>query len=252
MWDGMILSDSLGMTLECMTLYFFYFSLKNKKKKDYILLAAFSLLFFTVRTNSISLLLVVAVTCLLSLPKEKRRIAAALTVLVVAAVVAALFMVGENAYYGLGKRVDYYRDYYLQGTIVFGRPEYDYQIPAGHKGSILFVFDILKMLLLKAVYYWSIYFKAFSKAHTILCFLTILPTFLFTLFSVICIIRDKVKQLYPFVDGIFSYSFIQIATEVDYDQRYRSPIFLLLIICSAYGVRKLYMMAGRHRNGQIG
>ena len=167
---------------------------------------------------------------------------------VVVAIITALFIVGLNEGFGLKARVDYFRDYYLQGIIVSGRTEYDYKIPAGHEGSVWFLFDVLKMFLLKAVYYWSVYFKAYSKTHIAICFLTILPTFLFTLFSVICIIRDKAKQLYPFVVGIFSYSVLQIATEVDFDQRYRSPIFLLLIICSAYGVKKLYMMVGRRKN----
>ena len=30
-WNGLILSDGLGMTLECMTLYYFYFSFKDRK-----------------------------------------------------------------------------------------------------------------------------------------------------------------------------------------------------------------------------
>ena len=132
---------------------------------------------------------------------------------------------------------------------MLGRPEYDYQIPASHKDSLWFVFDILNMFLKKVIFYWNIYFNTFSKVHIVLCFLTILPTFLFTLFSVVCIVRDKAKQLYPFVAGILSYNLLQSATELDFSNRYRSPVFLLLIICSAYGMRKLYRLAERRKTG---
>lgn len=251
MWDGRILSDSLGMTLECMTLYFFYMGMRDKKRRDYILFAVSAVLFFMTRTNSISLLIVLLGTVFLALPKKKRRVIGTFIALILVIAAAGLFIVGDNEAHGLGSRVEYFRDYYLQGNIVSGRPEYSYKVPAGHVDSPLFLWDIVLMILLKAIYYWSIYFKGYSMVHILICFVTILPTFLLTLFSIICIIKDKVKQLYPFVAGIASYSFIQICTEVDFDMRYRAPIFLLCMICSGYGVKKLCLLMRDYRNEKI-
>lgn len=237
MWDGRILSDSLGMTMECMTLYFFFMVLRKRKKKDYVLFIVFAVLFFMTRTNSISLLVILAITMLMRIPGKKKWIVCGV---ILAIVIGGLLIAGSGEYYGIGTQAQKFADYFRQGEIVYGRPEYNYHIPEGHIGSPLFILDIILMLLLKAKYYWSIYFGGYSTVHIALCIVTILPIFLLTLFSAVCILRDKQKQLYPFVAGIISYSFFQICTEVDFDQRYRAPIFLLCIICSAYGIKKIY------------
>lgn len=237
MWDGRILSDSLGMTLECMTLYFFYTGMKNRQKRDYTLFVIWAVLFFMTRTNSVSLLIVLTAAILLKIPGKTKWI---IFGVIVAAILAGLFIAGENVNLGLGARAENFASYYRKGEIVHGRPEYDYHIPEDHIGSLLFILDIVIMIILKAKYYWSIYFSDYSMTHIVICLVTILPIFLITLFSVIQIIKDRQKQLYPFVIGIVSYSFIQICTEVDFDLRYRAPVFLLCIICSGYGLKKLY------------
>lgn len=238
MWDGRILSDSLGMTLECMTLYFFYIAMQNRKKKDYIWFSVFAFLFFTTRTNSISLIIILVIAALVKIPGKAKWIVCGAAAVII---LAGLIVAGGNGYYGIGTQMGKFVNYFRQGEIVHGRPEYDYLIPEGHIGTPLFILDILLMVLLKAKYYWSIYFNGYSTVHIALCIVTILPIFLLTLFSAVCIIRDKQKQLYPFVVGIVSYSFFQICTEIDFDQRYRTPIFLLCIICSAYGMKKIYL-----------
>ena len=238
MWDGRILSDSLGMTLECMTLYFFYKGMRDKKQKDFIWFIVFAILFFMARTNSISLLIILAIATLIRIPGRAKWIICGSAAVIV---FAGLLVAGGNEHYGIGTQMEKFVDYFRHGEIVYGRPEYNYLISEEHMGTPLFILDIVLMLLLKAKYYWSIYFSGYSTVHIALCIVTILPIFGLTLFSVISIIKDKQKQLYPFVAGIASYSFFQICTEVDFDQRYRAPIFLLCIICSAYGMKRIFL-----------
>lgn len=245
MWDGRILSDSLGMTLECMTLYFFYMGMQNKQKKDLALFIIFACLFFMARTNSISLLIVLTAEVLLTLPGRKKW---AIGGIIAAAVLVGLFVAGGNENLGLGARAQNFASYYQQGEIVHGRPEYNYSIPEGHLGTPLFILDIIFMIILKFKYYWSIYFNDYSMTHIVICLVTILPVFALTLFSVIHIINDRQRQLYPFVVGIVTYCSIQICTEVDFDLRFRAPIFLLCTICSGYGMKKLYsLIRGWHK-----
>lgn len=251
MWDGRILSDSLGMTLECMTLYFFYMALKNKKKKDYVLFVLFSILFVVTRTNAVSLLIVLFAVLFIKMDGRKKWITGVLAAAAVAAVMAGLLLAGKTAAHGMGERLDYYMSYYLQGKIVSGRPEYDYHVPSRHLDSPLFALDIVWMMLLKLKYYWSIYFRGYSAVHIAICITTILPAFIFTLYSVFYIIRDRQKHLYPYIAGIASYCFIQICTEVDFDMRYRAPIFLLCTICCAYGMKKARSGYGSGQHGKV-
>lgn len=250
MWDGRILSDSLGMTLECMTLHFFYRITLENKKRDYVLFAVYAFLFWTMRTNAVSLLIVLASVLFMRLPAGKKWIVGGVCLFIFVTAFTGMVVLGSGDPHGLGARADYYLDYYRNGIVVSGRPEYDYKVLQDRVGTIWFLADIFCMILLKTKYYWSIYFDAYSTVHKVLCCVTILPVFLFSGFSFVWIVKERKKELFPFLGGVISYSFFQICTEVDFDMRYRAPVFALLVVCSGYGMRKV--IDARRRKSEDG
>lgn len=233
LWDGYILSDSMGMIWECLTLYFFYqfYVFRSAKQKDKIFFFICMILFFMTRTNSLSLLLVLAGYIIMKLPQKQKKIIVGSIPIIAVAVIFLLLKSGGDHHYGLQSLLEIFVRYYENGEIVSGRPEYDYVI----SGQGISAIDVLFMLLLRIKYYWSIYFSAYSMPHKLICCMTILPIFLFSIFSVFGIIKDKKRTYYPLLAGVMAYSIIQIFTEVDFDQRYRAPIFLLLILICSYG-----------------
>lgn len=136
--------------------------------------------------------------------------------------------------------LDYFINGFRDGMVVNGRPEYDITVVPEHIGSPWFIVDILKILLKRICMYWSIYFDGYSSMHKLFVLGTILPTFILSIWSIIQVIRNKAKSFYPLITMTMFYFVLQVFTEVDFDQRYRAPIFMILIILCSYGVSDIY------------
>lgn len=238
LWDTYILSDSLGLILECCVIYLFYKSFYfTKQKMVYgVLFWIAVVLFFMTRTNSLSLIIVLIVFLIMRMEKKYRFITLISIGGIAIVSIVFLFVIGRESGLGISNLGNMFKNYYLQGSIVCGRPEYDYLIPESHQGNGLFILDCIIMYFKKYFYYWSVYFSAHSTRHKLLNCITILPLFFTSLASTIMIFRDKKKVYYPVIAGVISYSVIQALTEVDFDMRYRVPIFMLLIIICGYGL----------------
>ena len=229
-----VLSDSLGATLEMCTIYSFWRF--QHKKRSIVPLICCSIFFFCTRTNSIVLILVFFLFALLEGRHKQKRIWGICFLLFIFATIT-LFVCSSNETHGLPARLSYYEDLFQNGIIIKDKPTYDYIIYGDHKGIIL-ALDYIFIFLKRLLFFWCLYYDDYSLWHKVFQLFTLLPLWLLTIYSAYKILHQRCRLLYPFVAGIIAYNIVQAMTEIDYDMRYRMPIFLLVICVCAYGCSK--------------
>lgn len=236
LWDRMILSDSLGLTLEIMTIYSFWKIKKDRKRTDYLLFFAMSLLFFITRTNSIVLILVLIAFLIADLPKTSRIVVTASLLICGVGILCGLFALGEGEMHGLGRRVDYYSDLFKRGIVIFDRPQYDVAVTCD-SGTLRLLTGCITVFLKREVFFWNIYLKDYSLLHKIYNAVALLPLFAGSVVSGVYLMKKRIRCAYPYIVGVLAYNIVQAFTEIDYDMRYRIPIFVLLIIINMIAIR---------------
>lgn len=232
MWDCRILSDSLGVSLEMCTIYCFWKLRKDYRWRRLLLFVLSAFAFFTTRTNSSALLIVFFIYILRDLPNTKKHYAY-ISIAVLVVIFLILYNASYNTIHGLPSRVSYYINLLKSGSVVVGRPQYDYSIPSDHYGTPWIVIDYTIVLLKRMVMFWSVFFSEHSLRHKIYCIVTVLPVFVLSIPAMISTFKKRKTELYPFAFGVLSYHVVSIFTELEYDMRYRMPIFLLLVIVNS-------------------
>lgn len=191
-------------------------------------------LFFSTRSNAISLILAMFFIIICIAKDTERKNVIGIIIGISVALFLLLLFTGEGVSYGIGYMQEYFFAGFKDGMVVSGRPEYDVVVPAEHIGNGLFILDVVKIVLKRTVMYWSVCFSGYSLGHRVFCYVTIMPVFAFSIVSVAMIFKDKKQEFYPFIIMVVFYCVIQVFTEVDFDQRYRSPIFMILIVICSY------------------
>lgn len=235
LWDRMILSDSLGLSLEIMTLYFFWKIKKYRKQMDYFLFFIVSFLFFTMRTNAIVLLVVLCAFLTVDLPEPSRKIVSIVLLLCCGAFLCGICVLGKNEMHGICRRFGYYCDLFRQGTVIYARPQYDVAV-SDSAGFLKQIFAFFCVFLKRTCLYWNIFLEDYSLLHKIYNSFVLLPLFSCSLFSGIYLVKKRVHSAYPYLVGVFAYHIVQACTEIDYDMRYRAPVFVLLIIVNMIAI----------------
>jgi hypothetical protein len=147
----------------------------------------------------------------------------------------ASFIIYENIFFDeLFEIFTYHRDYYLNGVIVNSREHTYVEEPSS-------IFDIFKIIFLRALYFFKFYDILFSFKHNIY---NMFYYSVFYFFSFYCFFHFKnyslIEQNLIFITVIMilSFTLFQSLMLIDYDWRYRLPIYMPLNICFVLGVSK--------------
>lgn len=246
-WDCFILSDSLGMTMEALCVFSFVRlidgyekgrnagTMDSNKPYDWMLFAVTSLLYFLARSNAIVIIFFMCVVLLFRLEKKKQIMLGGLFLACFAALVSIIMwsavMHPENinlmaTFEGMMRDI-------REGSVISGRPEYD--VPVASNGILGYAFFIVKRI----AYYWAVFLKAYSMGHKLLSIAAISPVYLLAIYSGIQAVKNRQRKYIELIFIILLSAFVQTLEQIDFDFRYRAPLFMLLILLGSYGLAEI-------------
>lgn len=127
------------------------------------------------------------------------------------------------------------------GIVLFDRHDYDIS-PLNLIGQVSLtdkIFYLLKIYSHRSFYYWSIYVKGYSKMHIVANLAYFVPLYSLVLISIKeLIFKRKIinKNTLAFSIFLFQvvifYCLFSVVTQIDFDFRYRIPIFPFLTLLS--------------------
>ena len=230
MWDRYVLTECLGMTIEAICFYFFInlITADEISKKDFILFAVFCILFFLARSNAITIVFAMGIVIVSRLDRKVRnKILLGFIVVMcglVSMIIASSIMHPDNV--NLIDTIEVATKGIREGNVIDERHEYDILLPSEGFRLPFYALVILKRMVM----YWSIFIRAYSKAHKLMCIVGILPTYVLAFLSTFRAFKEKIRTYIELFVVIVLSSLIQIVVFIDYDFRYRAPIFIPLIL----------------------
>lgn len=155
-------------------------------------------------------------------------------------VLGGLFLVipsSLNSRLGPGGNFLHFVDLYKRGIVINDRPEFTVLAQWDNYFSFKNFFLFLKITLLRLLFFWTPYTKNFSSAHNVLGFLSLAPLYLLGCygFAKALYTRKEIRVVVYLLSSILFIWFFHSVTEIDFDWRYRLPIFPFVIIMSSYG-----------------
>ena len=157
----------------------------------------------------------------------------ALLVLAAAGLILLKISHGEH---GLVSRIKYYIELFERGTIVYETNTFVYEADPSHFGKPIFALDILAIIALRAVFFWSVAFRNDSVYEAVLGYALFLPLVITGFLGIITAFRKKKRELYSLFVFILMTNIIQACFEIDGGFRYRMPVLPFMIVFSAYFV----------------
>lgn len=237
-WSHNLYSDTFGIVLMTSELYLLIYRRtlpKEKRKGNTIAIIVLAVLFFTIRTNSSVMITILVISLLSELPKKARITAVAVLVVLGAAFLGEM-LINSSGEHGLAQRIEYYRDLYREGIIVYeSMAVKTYPVDPSHYGTIFEVFDILKILLIRFFYFWAFALKEATIYEKIVNTAMLFPVIVFGFIGMFLTIKNKIKPYYILVVIVESYHLVHIFFEIDRAYRYRMPVFPAMFMLAAYG-----------------
>lgn len=131
------------------------------------------------------------------------------------------------------------KEFYTEGVIVRMRPHTYLQF------NDLNIFNFFKLFIYKFTYIFIFIDKLYSLKHNIINTTTFLPTYFFIIYAIYKYknYNDFEKNIiFNSIIFILSFSFFICLTYIDYDWRYRLPIYFPMVIISIIGFKKFLKM----------
>lgn len=236
-WVPYILTDANALFMVALPVYLYmlYIGLEGRKKN--IIAACFFislLLSFTSRTNTFILVGVLLLALFFHVPKKAKAILAVCAVGAIVCCLLVMLFVMKVDFTHIAK---FFASFYGSGLFIDGKDIAFHTVPDEHMGKIWMVFDVLLILLERIIAYWAIWVKGNSMRHLALSVIQLVPFYIVSFYSVFLVLKRKAKRYYLFVALIFTYSLVQCTIFVmDFDFRYRIPVFIPMVIVAQYGV----------------
>lgn len=252
-WDCYVLTDSLGMTMEALCTFFFVClidgyekgwnagAMSSNKTCDWVLFAVTSLLYFFARSNAIVIIFFMCAILSFRLDKKKQIKIRCLLLTCFVAFVSIIMWSGairpKNA--NLMATFQYMIEMLRKGMVFSGRPEYDVSVSSAG------MFAPVLLIIKRIVYYWSVFLKAYSTPHKLLSIVSISPVYLLAMYSGLRAVKERQRKYVELIYIILLSALVQSMVIIDFDFRYRSPLFMLLILLGSYGLDGLVDKASR-------
>jgi len=99
------------------------------------------------------------------------------------------------------------------------------------------------VIIRRIMHFWSIYTPTHSLRHKVFNILWLVPLFASSLYGFFLSWRDNKTNRYVsyLLAGILvSYTLFHSLTHIDFDQRYRASILIIVIVYSSFGIVNLY------------
>lgn len=238
-WNYILYSDSLGVSLEIICIYLFFLQKKQTGRKrvmTVLLFAVIGVMFLLIRTTAFISLTVMTVGLINQLSEKKRRAVYISLAVCIAAVLAFMFFKSSGEH-SPASRLEYYIELFRNGTVVYGG--FNINIPQEMFDSGMRIFCMIFLVILRAVCFWGIAFPYMPVSEMVINTLQILPIFIFGLCGAVKD-RKNGRKCGILVAVVIASNIVQAFSEVDFEFRYRIPIYPPLIIISAYFLNGLF------------
>lgn len=249
-WDSSLYSDSVGLLMEIMCIYFYYkikLGDEEKKSADLTRLIFCEIIFFLVRTTSFITIAALTVGLVNGMGRKKKTIV--YVCFFGAFLCLLIFMLAtSHGDHGLVSRAKYYIGLFEEGTIVFETNTFKYNIPESHLNKPIFAFDMLAIICIRVVFFWSMFFKTSPLAEKILRGAGFSFIYFFGIIGLIRILKIKLQEPRTLMYLIVLTNFVQACFEIDGSQRYRLPIVPWVISIAAFGVKTAYVFFHNRRS----
>ena len=131
------------------------------------------------------------------------------------------------------EKFQYFKIFYDQGVIIHHRPNLNLQEPNS-------MFGILKIMLVRFVYFFSYLNSDFSLKHNIYNLIYYTPIYAFAIYAIFNInnFTETVKNIiFLQILLIISFAIFHSITLIDYEWRYRLPCIIPLTLLAYYGMQ---------------
>ena len=238
-WNNAVTSDAIAVLIGLVCFYFYYkYTRVSRKRKDLVILGVVCLLYYFERTTAVITIIFICAGLIKQKFGKNRKLmlicgVSALLVLAAAGLILLKISHGEH---GLVSRIKYYIELFERGTIVYETNTFVYEADPSHFGKPIFALDILAIIALRAVFFWSVAFRNDSVYEAVLGYALFLPLVITGFLGIITAFRKKKRELYSLFVFILMTNIIQACFEIDGGFRYRMPVLPFMIVFSAYFV----------------
>ena len=194
------------------------------------------------RTNAVSMVFALLLSLGISRVSDYRRMRRFLLAFsgIVALIVLILVMLPTGSSdsandFKLSNMTSWFLSMYSSGEVVYNRPELNWNV-----GESVGILDVIGIIFSRIKWYFSLWFSTYSTGHKLINLVQILPIWILSASGVIFAVKDREKSIYPIIIGATCYFLFQVVTALDFDLRYRCPIFPLLFIISTYSCVRVY------------
>ena len=232
-WNYILYSDSIGVSLEIICIYFFFLQKKQTGKRKavtIVLFAVIGVMFLLIRTTAFISMTVMTIGLINQLPKKKCSIIYTSLAVCIAAVLVFIFFKSSGEH-SPASRLEYYIDLFRNGIVVYGG--FNISIPQEMFDSGMRSFCIIFLVLLRAICFWGIAFPYMPVSQMVINTLQILPIFILGICGAVKD-RKNDRKCGVLVAIVIASNIVQAFSEVDFEFRYRIPIYPPLLILSVY------------------
>ena len=238
-WNNAVTSDAIAVLIGLVCFYCYYkYTRVSRKRKDLVILGVVCLLYYFERTTAVITIIFICAGLIKQKFGKNRKLmlicgVSALLVLAAAGLILLKISHGEH---GVVSRIKYYIELFERGTIVYETNTFVYEADPSHFGKPIFALDILAIIALRAVFFWSVAFRNDSVYEAVLGYALFLPLVITGFLGIITAFRKKKRELYSLFVFILMTNIIQACFEIDGGFRYRMPVLPFMIVFSAYFV----------------
>lgn len=238
-YNGLLYSDSLGLSLEVICLYLFFLAKKKSGGKKMLTLCLFfitAVMFLLIRTTAFITVIVLVIELINQLSAKRRKIVYATLSVLIISMIAYMFL-HSSGEHSPASRLEYYIGLFKNGTIVYTGLRIEI-LPEIYD-SWLFIFCIIGIILLRAVCFWGFALPYMGIGEMIANTLLLLPLFVIGIGGIVKGMKIKDRNCCTLAAIIIFTNIVQACSEVDSNFRYRMPIYPLLMLLGGFFIDSL-------------
>ncbi|ADU23484.1 glycosyltransferase family 39 protein [Ruminococcus albus] len=239
-WNNALTSDAIAIFIGAVCFYYYYkYTRVSKARKDLVILSLICLLYYFERTTAVITIIFICAGLIKQKFSKNRKMILILSVAAAVGMLAVgiILLKVSHGEHGVVSRIKYYIGLFESGTIVYETNTFVYNADPSHFGKPIFALDILAIIALRAVFFWSVAFiRENSIFEVVMGYITFLPLIVTGFLGIITSFRKKNKELYSMFVFILMTNLTQACFEIDGGLRYRMPVLPFMIVFSSYFV----------------